>query len=121
MKSSCTHCRKELETRYYEGLAVQLCKDCKGVYLSERKLAIIEDRHEIHNSKDALPRRRHSDARPCPQCDQPMQKVKHGEAHPVFVDYCESCHGIWLDTGLLPYIDALYEVYNDEADHRHVA
>ncbi len=121
MKSSCTHCRKELETRYYEGLAVQLCKDCKGVYLSERKLAIIEDRHEIHNSKDALPRRRHSDARPCPQCDQPMQKVKHGEAHPVFVDYCESCHGIWLDKGLLPYIDALYEVYNDEADHRHVA
>lgn len=123
MKLSCTHCRKEMETRYYEGVAVQLCMDCKGVFLSERKLAIIEDSHETHDSKDALPRRRHTDIKPCPQCDNAMLKVQHGELRPAFIDFCAHCHGIWLEKGVLPSVHGVYEMIDAEQRqfHLHVA
>lgn len=109
-----------METRYYEGVAVQLCRDCKGVFLSERKLAIIEGCHETHDSKDALPRRRRTDIKPCPQCDSAMHKVRHGELHSVFIDFCETCRGIWLDEGVVSSIQGVFEQVDDEQRQRHL-
>jgi len=114
MQSSCTLCHTELETRYYEGVAVQFCKDCMGIFLSERKLAIIEGCHATHDTADALPRRRRTDHKPCPQCQSAMFKVKHGEQHPVFIDYCDQCHGIWLERCVLSTVQGIYEQVENE-------
>ena len=120
MGLSCNHCKKEMHILYFEGVAVQLCMDCKGVFLSERKLAIIEDCHEQHDSKDALPRRRREDKAICPQCFSTMFKVRHGQRRPAFIDFCETCHGIWLEKGTLPSIEAVYGLADELNRHPHL-
>ena len=120
MEISCVHCKTKMQTRYVEGVAVQLCEDCKGVYLTERKLAIIEGRQEPHNRRAPFYK---DQPLHCPHCQHQMNKVRHGNSRKNLIDFCHHCSGIWLEKDALRSLQAVYEMAEPgpSCDPRHVA
>ena len=58
MGLKCEHCDDDMQTVFYEGVAIQLCMGCKGIFLSKRKLAMIEESREFDIPEDT-PHPRH--------------------------------------------------------------
>ena len=111
MSIPCKRCDTDMQTVFYEGVAIQLCMDCKGVFLSRKKLEIIENSREIDIPEDTLiPRNGPEVRRHCPKCDIVMKKVTHGKIRSTMIDFCEDCSGIWLDKGELASIQLSYEI-----------
>ncbi len=111
MSILCKRCDTDMHTVFYEGVAIQLCMSCKGIFLTRKKLEIIENSREIEIPEDTpVPRNGPEVRRHCPNCDINMIKVKHGNIRATTVDYCEDCSGIWLDKGELASIQLSYEI-----------
>lgn len=111
MTIQCKGCDKSMMTVFYEGVAIQLCMDCKGIYLTKRKLGIIEGSREIDIPENTpFPRNGPEVRRHCPRCENVMKKVKHGHIRTSVIDYCDNCTGIWLDKGELASIQLSYEI-----------
>jgi Zn-finger nucleic acid-binding protein len=103
-----------MQTVFYEGVAIQLCMTCKGIFLSKKKLGIIEDSREIEIPKDTpIPRNGVEVLRHCPKCEDVMKKVPYGNIRSTTIDYCGMCTGIWLDKGELASIQFSYEIAED--------
>lgn len=110
MNIICKRCDTDMQTVFYEGVAIQLCMDCKGIFLTRKKLEIIENSCEIEISEDTpIPRNGPEVRRHCPNCNILMKKVKHGSIRATVVDYCDDCNGIWLDKGEIASIQLGYE------------
>jgi len=100
-----------MQTVFYEGVAIQLCMSCKGIFLSKKKLEIIENSREIEIPEDTpIPRNGAEVRRHCPKCETIMKKINHGKIRSTMIDYCGNCTGIWLDKGELASIQFSYEV-----------
>ena len=100
-----------MQTVFYEGVAIQLCMSCKGIFLTQKKLEIIENSREIEIPEHVLvPRNGPEVRRHCPNCDIAMKKVKHGRIRAHMIDFCMDCNGIWLDKGELASIQFSYEI-----------
>jgi uncharacterized protein len=107
----CKRCDTDMQTVFYEGVAIQLCMSCKAVFLSKKKLEIIKDSREFDIPRDLpKPRKGPEIQRSCPKCEIVMKKVNHGKIRSTMIDYCESCTGIWLDKGELASIQFSYEI-----------
>lgn len=114
MNLLCKKCDTDMQTVFYEGVAIQLCISCKSVFLSKKKLELIEESREIDIPVDTpIPRNGPEVLRHCPKCEVFMKKVTHGRVRTTMIDYCESCHGIWLDKGELNSIQFSYEIAQD--------
>jgi len=111
MSILCKRCDTDMQTVFYEGVAIQLCMSCKGVFLTRKKLEIIENSREIEIPEDtAIPRNGPEVRRHCPTCDIAMKKVKYGKIRTTMIDFCTDCNGIWLDKGELVSIQFSYEI-----------
>lgn len=111
MSISCKRCDTDMHTVFYEGVAIQLCLDCKGIFLTRKKLEIIENSREIEIPEDMpIPRNGPEVRRHCPNCNILMRKAKHGRIRTTIIDYCDDCSGIWLDKGELASIQLSYEI-----------
>ena len=114
MSIHCQRCDTDMQTVFYEGVAIQLCMSCKGVFLTQKKLEIIENSREIEIPKNTpMPRNGPEVRRNCPHCNILMKKVKHGQIRAHMIDLCTDCNGIWLDKGELASIQFCYEIAED--------
>jgi len=96
---NCPRCNGELRVEDYEGIEVDRCQDCRGMWLDYGELEQLEevvlDRDEIAGMtvysqlKGELP---------CPKCGQAMQRFSY-RAYSVELDFCQEGHGTWLDAG----------------------
>jgi Zn-finger nucleic acid-binding protein len=114
MSFHCRRCDTDMQTVFYEGVTIQLCMDCKSVFLSKKRLEIIEKSREIEIPDNfSKPRNGPEIQRNCPKCEIVMKKVIHGKIRSTMIDYCETCTGIWLDKGELASIQFSYEIAQD--------
>lgn len=108
----------------YEGVSVDLCQECLGVWLDRGELQLILDIDRFKFS-DAerdiiLDVNRHMHAGPtdpvdCPKCGKTMEQKHYDAAVHLIVDQCPD-HGMWLDTGELKQVQAISE--QSQAIHR---
>ncbi|TNG00911.1 MAG: hypothetical protein EP297_03030, partial [Gammaproteobacteria bacterium] len=107
---NCPDCAAPLKPIFYEGVPVNLCMQCKGMFLDKKKLTRIQQSREIEipTSTPAAPRKTEV-GRNCPACNTQMQKAKYGKFRDTIIDICKSCSGIWLDKGELEAIQADFE------------
>jgi Zn-finger nucleic acid-binding protein len=111
MSILCKRCDTDMQTVFYEGVAIQLCMSCKAVFLSKKKLEIIENSREIDIPEDfPAPRNGPEVRRECPSCKIPMNKVRYGKIRHTMIDMCGDCNGIWLDKGELTSIQLSFEI-----------
>ena len=110
MNIKCERCSDPMHTVFYEGVAIQLCMSCKGVFLSKKKLEMIEESQEFNMPEDMpIPRRKYEVLRNCPECQTAMKKVKYGRIRTTVIDYCDNCNGVWLDNGEIASIQINFE------------
>ncbi|MES1165612.1 MAG: zf-TFIIB domain-containing protein [Verrucomicrobiota bacterium] len=103
---TCVKCTSVLDRATFEGLDVDLCPRCGGLWLDRGEItrAARLPESEISRLRGLLteasgpPPLPSSHLVPCPACDGKLAEVVLGSVH---VDYCGSCHGIFLDRGEL--------------------
>ena len=96
---NCPACNVALDERNYQGLEVDHCPQCKGLWLDFDELDLLEDtanRSDV--SKGMLDYARRSGERPCPHCGAAMDIFNY-RAHDLPIEHCPNDHGYWLDKG----------------------
>lgn len=103
---TCVKCNSILDRATFEGLEVDLCPRCGGLWLDrgeitraarlpETELKRLRSLLTENGGPPPLPA---DSVVPCPACEGELSEVMLGSVH---VDYCGTCHGIFLDRGEL--------------------
>ena len=103
---TCVKCTSVLDRATFEGLEVDLCPRCGGLWLDRGEITRaarlpdgeITRLRGLLTETDGPPPLPTSHLVPCPACDGKLSEVMLGAVH---VDYCGRCHGIFLDRGEL--------------------
>lgn len=103
---TCVKCSSILDRASFEGLEVDLCPSCGGLWLDRGEItrAARLPEAELARLRALLaaggdpPPTPTENVVPCPACDGCLSEVVLGSVH---VDYCDACHGIFLDRGEL--------------------
>ena len=102
----CVKCNSILDRATFQGLEVDLCPKCGGLWLDrgeitraaqlpEKELARLRNLLRGSSGPPPVPT---ANKAPCPACEGQLSEVLLGQVH---VDYCGTCHGIFLDRGEL--------------------
>lgn len=99
----CISCRKEMMILELEGVEIDLCYGCGGVWLDRGELQEIVEKSGggdamLDSIRPAAETGEKS--RRCPVCRKKMEKAAFQDKPPVILDRCAD-HGIWLDRGEL--------------------
>lgn len=104
-----------------EGIRVQRCPSCRGMWLDRVRLDAILDMHGREREDRApvapdpgsqayeLARQKQRPVRRCPACATDMEAREYARVSEVLVDACPRCHGRWLDAGELEQLEAFVE------------
>lgn len=99
----CPACRHELVVVEREGIEVDWCAQCHGVWFDAGEIELLAEKAGrrldpglIGTPSDAVGERR----RRCPRCRRRMEKVSPVHEEGLLLDRC-SKHGLWFDSGEL--------------------
>jgi Zn-finger nucleic acid-binding protein len=123
----CPRCKLPLVQDRYEGVPVDVCRECWGYWLDRGEFSHITTRREYVFSDEERTRLLSLSPKtkptavadppiPCPRCGETMAKVDFAVKVPITIDRCAS-HGIWLDARELKLAQVLAE---DAAAVRHL-
>ena len=107
----CLRCSSQMKKVYMEGVLVDICENCKGVWLDANELDMLkyddgkdpeELAVEVRNELRAEKRRLFTTVGMCPKCQrQPLFTfIRSG----VELDQCPACYGTFFDNGELQRI-----------------
>ena len=119
---NCPVCESGLSTTQYEGISVDWCPGCRGVWLDTDELARVVESREAKISPSILQEtlalartgvpQEESDRRlRCPRCAQTMSAINYHYSSGIIVDRCPEAHGTWLDGGELGHVQAYAEQF----------
>lgn len=105
---NCPKCNVELASFSAEGVDMDLCDQCGGVWFDKGELAFYtetsEDVPAIGNAIDAG---RQVNCE-CPRCDDvKLVETRFVEGSDLLVDICPRCKGVFLDKGELKRVEQL--------------
>lgn len=94
----CPNCNTGLVQTNRDGIDIEYCQSCKGMWLSRQELGQLED--EVFDLGDAekgtLIFSSTPTTRKCPQCSQLMKRFQY-RFYDLQMDFCADGHGYWLD------------------------
>jgi Zn-finger nucleic acid-binding protein len=102
----CVKCSSILDRATFQGLEVDLCPRCGGLWLDRGEITRAAKLPEPELSRlrtlltgaSGPPPLPTENKAPCPACPGSLSEVLLGTVH---VDYCGKCHGLFLDRGEL--------------------
>jgi uncharacterized protein len=102
----CVKCNSILDKATFQGLEVDLCPKCGGLWLDRGEItraaklpdAELARLRGLLTGKGGPPPVPSENKAPCPACPGSLSEVLLGTVH---VDYCNKCHGLFLDKGEL--------------------
>lgn len=100
----CPTCKEIMFTIEFDGVEVDCCGECRGIWLDTDELDLLLGDHALTEgflSAGDPAAGKAEKPRPCPLCDSPMRKSVTGGAKPIVHDYCPKGHGTWFDAGEL--------------------
>lgn len=96
---NCPRCKAKLKREQYEGIEVDRCPDCGGMWLDYLELDQLEDivldEDEVKGTMIFSSR---TSEISCPKCGGPMKAFNY-RLYDLELDFCEKLHGFWLDRG----------------------
>jgi Zn-finger nucleic acid-binding protein len=99
----CPKCKTEpLATHTIEGVTVDRCSACAGVWFDAEELNQLlseEARHIAELLKGRVIEQADEKNASCPRDDSKMMRVYSAMDHSVILDVCGECRGVWLDGG----------------------
>lgn len=106
---ACLHGCGALRELYYDGIMIDVCPSCRGVWLDKSELpALIKRRDQQWSDQlidhvlstlgqDGIPAEELAQQRHCPLCHTHMDAVNYQGNSGVIIDTCPKGHGVWLD------------------------
>ena len=96
----CPNCGAELAAVTRDGLEVEACPSCDGLWLTPEELNALEDEtfRLGDDEKGTLVFSSEPSARKCPLCDGALRTFEY-RLYDLELDFCEAGHGFWLDAG----------------------
>lgn len=110
----CVKCNSILDKATFQGLEVDVCPKCGGLWLDRGEItraaklpeAELERLRGLVAGRSGPPPVPTETKAHCPACPGSLSEVVLGAVH---VDYCGRCHGIFLDRGeLQDAVDAVH-------------
>ena len=113
---NCPKCNSELFTFEIDGMKLEQCNSCEGMWFDKEELRQVKDKADAnlnwmdfeiweHTDKFKLGKQKYN----CPNCNDVMEVLDYDKTN-VEIDYCKSCEGVWLDKGeIQKLIEALEE------------
>lgn len=106
---NCPRCHTLLTTQRERGvnatIDVDVCSKCGGTWFDKDELSKVDNITEpVTFEFRRIPKiKEQFETMKCPRCnpDQVMIKAIHPRDENVILDFCQGCHGIWLDKGEL--------------------
>ena len=100
---NCPKCKTEpLSTFTVEGVTVDRCSSCTGVWFDADELSHLlneEARHVARLLKGSLSDQADGKKAQCPRDASGLMRVYSSIDHSVVLDVCGNCRGVWLDGG----------------------
>jgi PAT family beta-lactamase induction signal transducer AmpG len=107
----CPKCRADMEQLSHEGVEVDRCTICKGIWFDTGEMEYFRDERaaisidtgdaKIGKKGNAL------DSYQCPRCSGDMVRVVDPKQTHIWYETCSSCHGSYLDAGELRDLSTL--------------
>jgi len=96
---NCPRCDAELVVEDHEGIEVDRCLECKGMWLDYHELSELEGKSVGSDEvKGSIMGQTHPSNMNCPKCGNQMKKFNY-RFYDLELDYCDEEHGFWLDKG----------------------
>jgi Zn-finger nucleic acid-binding protein len=111
----CPKCGSELKEKVIGSVSVDECESCKGIWF---------ERGELHDAEESVDEYLHwldfeiwkhpekfksrKSKLNCPSCESPTVVFEYGHTG-IEINYCQQCHGIWLDKDEFPKIIESFE------------
>ncbi|HJO93680.1 MAG TPA: zf-TFIIB domain-containing protein [Victivallales bacterium] len=116
----CQKCDVEFKKRDIQGVNVEYCPDCLGVFLHHGELRKI-----THKTTGDIEYASIENFDPenlfgmnCPLCrDEKMVKINFVSYSDISLGYCSKCKGIWLDKGELELINKEIDKLNMDPEN----
>ena len=124
---NCPNCQMLLEPYEHDGLTVNTCRHCGGIWFDEGELRdyledLLHEKQDIPyspiqmNPPKALGE---NDLKPtnklCPRCNQPLHPFNYCYDSNIILGKCPVCSGIWVDGGEIEKL-AQYQKINPHMD-----
>jgi len=115
----CPLCHEPLVAFELDGVEIDRCVDCGGVWLDAGELELIAGRAgtspgEISRVLNGARGPRHGKRR-CPRCNRKLQVVQVEGSALVELDRCPAGHGLWLDAGEMESLIGAFETGEEGA------
>jgi Zn-finger nucleic acid-binding protein len=95
----CPDCNTELVQKKRDGVEMEICPSCNGMWLTSQEMTQLED--EVFDfgddEKGSLMFEPTPTTRKCPQCAKLMKTFQYRLYDDLELDFCEDQHGFWLD------------------------
>jgi len=112
---NCPKCQITLYKRNIQGVEVDECSQCEGLWLERGELRQVKDKadsdlnwmdFEIWKHPEKFKAK--SERLSCPRCGLSMHVIDYGDTK-VEIDYCGKCGSVWLDKNELQKIISALE------------
>jgi Zn-finger nucleic acid-binding protein len=94
----CPNCDAELVQKKRDGVEMEICPSCDGMWLTSQELTRLED--EVFDfgddEKGSLMLGSAPTDRKCPECGKLMKSFQY-RLYDLGMDFCEAGHGFWLE------------------------
>lgn len=90
----CPHCRSVMYVAEIDGVELDLCADCRGIWFDRGELDLLLGGGGLPQLAGAETAER---PRSCPLCRRRMVKLNIGPEGRVLVDSCPAGCGLWFD------------------------
>jgi Zn-finger nucleic acid-binding protein len=124
----CPRCDVPLHQTTYEGLSLDRCGECGGMWTDGTELmTVVRKQQEIFTDDEFKQIRADeeaavvveeddiSDSYDCPTCGRTMNRVNYQYTSGIIIDNCPAGHGTWLDRNELQKIQIFSERWDDRA------
>lgn len=120
----CVRCDGVLVVKKYEGIEIDQCQKCSGIWLDDAEVTKIIENEETQFPKElvqeavelaftGIPKNEIESVELCPKCQARMLAINFGYDSGIVVDRCPNQHGLWFDCQELEKIQARHE-YMDQ-------
>lgn len=99
----CPKCQSEMETVTHQGIEVNRCTHCRGLWLDmmdRERLKAIDGSETVDDGDPAVGRRYNQiDRIDCPVCRTQMIRMVDPQQSHIWFESCGTCHGVFFDAG----------------------
>jgi len=123
---NCPVCRVKMMVEDYEGITIDVCPKCQGVWLDDRELKEIVKRRgkrpspeqiDEVKSKSGLTRIPQEELKRriiCPKCGCRMKPINYSYCSGIIINKCPINDGVWLDQSEIEKVQTFSEGWEEE-------